>query len=38
MKNLCDIKDGETAAVILIYGGRMAQQRLLELGYCRGKG
>jgi Fe2+ transport system protein FeoA len=37
MKNLCDIKDGETAAVILIYGGRMAQQRLLELGILPGE-
>ncbi|MDD3345654.1 MAG: FeoA domain-containing protein [Candidatus Omnitrophica bacterium] len=37
MKNLCDVRDGEEAAVLFIHGGRMAQQRLVELGILPGE-
>ncbi len=37
MKTLCEIKNGGKAAVLLVYGGRMAQQRLLDLGILPGE-
>lgn len=37
MKNLCDVRSGCTAAIILIQGGRSACHRLAELGLLPGE-
>lgn len=37
MKNLCDVKSGCVAAIILIRGGRGACHRLAELGLLPGE-